>query len=54
MPIMMSLSPYFKFGVYKWEWGTLASQRVIYYDELRVGNANSSYDEVKPGGSISI
>jgi hypothetical protein len=30
------------------------SQRVIYYDEVRVGNANSSYDEVKPGGFISI
>ena len=42
--------PYFKFGVYKWEWGTSASQRVVYYDEVRVGNANSSYDEVKPGG----
>ena len=43
--------PFFKFGVYRWEWGTSASQRVIYYDEVRVGNKNSSYDEVKPGAS---
>jgi len=46
--------PYFKFGVYKWEWGTSASQRNIYYDEVRIGNSNSSYDEVKPSGSPSI
>ncbi len=37
--------PYFKFGVYKWNWGA-TSQKVIYYDEVRVGNENSSYDEV--------
>ncbi len=43
--------PYFKFGVYKWKWGTATSQRIIYYDEVRVGNANSSYDEVKPGNN---
>ena len=41
--------PYFKFGVYRWEWGTAVAQRVIYYDEVRVGNKNSSYNEVKPG-----
>jgi hypothetical protein len=41
--------PYFKFGVYKWNWGYTSSQKVIYYDEVRVGNENSSYDEVKPG-----
>jgi len=42
--------PYLKFGVYKWEWGPVFSQRVIYYDEVRIGNENSNYDEVKPGG----
>lgn len=42
--------PYFKFGVYKWEWGAASSKRVIYYDEVRIGDENSSYDEVKPGG----
>ncbi len=42
--------PYFKFGLYKWEWGTATSKRVMYFDEVRIGNENSSYDEVKPGG----
>lgn len=41
--------PYFKFGVYRWEWGTSVTQRVIYYDEVRVGNKNSSFNDVKPG-----
>lgn len=40
--------PYMKFGVYKWEWGS-SSQRVIYYDEVRIGNSNSSYNDVVPG-----
>ena len=43
--------PYFKFGVYKWEWGNPATRRVIYFDEVRVGNKNSSYEEVKPNSS---
>ena len=41
--------PFFKFGIYKWKWGTATSQRVIYYDEVRVGDENSSYDKVNPG-----
>ena len=41
--------PYFKFGVYKWEWGKVATQRVIFYDEVKIGDGNSSYEEVKPG-----
>ncbi|SHN04112.1 protein of unknown function [Salegentibacter salegens] len=46
--------PYFKFGVYKWKWGTAATQRVIYYDEVRIGDKNSSYEEVKPNGSEEL
>ncbi len=42
--------PYLKFGLYKWNWGTATSKRVMYFDEVRVGDENSSYDEVKPGG----
>ena len=38
--------PYFKFGVYKWSWGNLSTQRTIYYDEVKIGNRYSSYDEV--------
>lgn len=45
--------PYFKFGVYKWEWGSEVN-KIIYYDEVKVGNKNSSYDEVKPGGSQEL
>ncbi len=46
--------PYFKFGVYKWNWGSDSSQKVIYYDEVRIGTENSSYDEVKPRGSEEV
>jgi hypothetical protein len=46
--------PYFKFGVYRWDWGTTTSQRAIFFDEVRIGNGNSSYDEVKPNGSQEL
>ena len=46
--------PYLKFGLYKWNWETTTSKRVMYFDEVRIGNSNSNYDEVKPGGSNSI
>jgi hypothetical protein len=26
----------------------------IYYDELRIGDSNSSYSEVAPGGSVKL
>jgi hypothetical protein len=51
--------PYFKFGLYMPSWRTKfvnewsgPSSRLLYHDELRVGEANSSYAEVSPG-SIS-
>lgn len=45
--------PYFKVGIYKWAWNGWASyspesERVIYYDEVRVGTKNASLDEVSP------
>jgi hypothetical protein len=45
--------PYFKIGVYKWGWDGWQSYspeniRVIYYDEVRIGNENSNYSEVAP------
>jgi hypothetical protein len=43
--------PYLKFGLYKWSWGNSTTNRVMYFDEVRVGDENSSYDEVKPSGS---
>lgn len=47
--------PYFKFGLYNSAWKYTdtwvgPSSRTLYHDELRVGDANSSYNEVAPGG----
>ena len=46
---------YLKFGVYKFLWKTnpgrsVVTERVIYFDELKSGDENSSFDEVSPGG----
>jgi hypothetical protein len=45
------LGPYMKIGIY----GRLDDGQVItiYYDELRIGDENSSYSEVAPGGKKS-
>lgn len=44
--------PYFKMGIYKWGWAmdvkSTTTQRIVYYDEIKIGNENSSYDEVAP------
>ncbi|MDF2188474.1 heparin lyase I family protein [Paraflavitalea sp. CAU 1676] len=45
--------PYFKIGIYKWGWNGWASyspenKRVLYYDEVRIGNKNSNLNEVSP------
>jgi hypothetical protein len=45
--------PYFKIGIYKWGWNGWASyspesKRVLYFDEVRVGNKNANLDEVSP------
>ena len=43
--------PYFKLGIYKWDWnGSSVNQKVMYWDEVRIGNEYSNYDEVKPKG----
>ena len=44
---------YPKFGIYKWDWNfpdrpTAVSQRVIGYDELRIGGPDASYAAVAP------
>jgi hypothetical protein len=58
---------YMKFGIYKWCWkpikrpngtitdqcGSDTSQRVIYYDELRIADHRGSYNAVAPGTSLS-
>jgi hypothetical protein len=44
-------APYFKLGINKFGWTTQASstnQRILYFDEVRVGNANATYRDVAP------
>lgn len=45
-------SPYFKFGIYKWDWNTGApsdtTQRVMHYDALRLGDERATYADVSP------
>lgn len=44
--------PYMKIGIYGW---LDHEQNVtMYYDELRIGDHNSSYDEVKPGAEEPV
>jgi hypothetical protein len=42
---------YFKAGINKFGWSNQSSsvtQRVLYFDEVRVGNANATYNDVAP------
>ncbi|WP_167536341.1 heparin lyase I family protein [Streptomyces ficellus] len=45
-------SPYFKFGIYKWDWNTGApssvTQRVLHHDALRLGDERAAYGDVSP------
>lgn len=44
--------PYLKFGIYKPLWGSVVNptvkNRVIFFDEVRVGGPNAKYDDVAP------
>ncbi|WP_338875446.1 polysaccharide lyase [Spirosoma sp. SC4-14] len=40
---------YWKFGLYCWSGKATHSERVAYFDEMRVGNANATYNAVRPG-----
>jgi hypothetical protein len=45
--------PYFKIGIYKWGWKGWAEyspedKRVLFYDEVRIGNRHASLDLVSP------
>ena len=45
--------PYFKIGIYKWGWNGWASyspesKRVLYMDEVRIGNKNANLNDVSP------
>jgi hypothetical protein len=39
---------YFKFGMNRW---SMTNDWVVYYDNLRIGNASATYDDVAPAGS---
>ncbi len=50
------LGAYFKFGIYKWRWKLLngpsdVAYRRLWVDDLRVGDENSSFEEVGPSGA---
>ncbi|MDQ4140691.1 MAG: polysaccharide lyase, partial [Bacteroidota bacterium] len=45
--------PYFKAGIYKRKWYNI-TKRVVYVDEVRVGNKNATYKDVAPAGSILV
>jgi hypothetical protein len=42
---------YFKLGINKFGWGNSPStvtKRILYYDEVRIGNSNATYNDVAP------
>jgi len=50
---------YFQYGIYNWGWREQyrtnwvgPDERLLYHDEVRFGDANSSYDEVAPPKSV--
>jgi hypothetical protein len=47
------VGPYLKIGIYAYNWGEKEPEVkniAIFYDEVRIGDQNSSYKEVLPGG----
>jgi hypothetical protein len=49
--------PKWKMGLYKWKWNgsktTNTKKRVLYFDNVRAGNANTSLAEMTAGGSAT-
>lgn len=43
--------PYWKVGLYCWTGKSKYTERVIYCDDVRIGDATAGYDAVKPGRS---
>lgn len=41
--------PFWKIGLYAWTGKSVYSEKVIYYDEARIGDASASYEAVMPG-----
>lgn len=45
-----SVAPFLKLGIY----GLTDQPLTLYYDEIRIGDASSSYSEVAPGGGSTV
>jgi len=41
--------PYLGFGIYKWPGDSDHERRVVYFDEIRKGNENATFEDVAPG-----
>lgn len=53
------VQPYFKTGIYKWEWSTAntvstSKERSYYIDDIRVGDKLATYDDVAPGETAGL
>lgn len=46
---MQQSKPYFKVGLYCWTGKSSRQERVLYYDDIRIGGPSANYDAVKPG-----
>ena len=51
--------PYFKAGIYKWEWHLLntvstTNERSYYFDEIRIGNKAATYNDVRPKSTTPL
>ncbi len=47
---------YLKLGINKWGWGIMTSsvtKRLMFFDDVRIGGASATYDDVKPGGTAT-
>ena len=45
------LGPYWKLGIYKWDWKdpsfkSCIEKRILYYDDICIGNKNATYDAI--------
>lgn len=46
-------TPYFKVGINRWgSSGAPSNNRILYIDEFRIGNAQATFADVAPGGTI--
>ncbi len=43
------VKPYWKIGIYAWTGKSKYAERVLYYEEVRIGNTTATYEMVKPG-----